>query len=134
MAKAKFRSIMECYRTEVFGVCVNSKDEDGVHEVAKLYFEMRDCDANEDATDTLVEDSPKAARNPMKRSSILIAQKLTCRSRPCSDDSKLLNLEILASFSALLAAIFQLFAQLARLKLNMCTYWIVARETTCHKL
>ena len=56
MAKAKFRSIMECYRTDVYGVCVN-EDEDGVREVAELYFETRDCDVNEDASDTPVDDS-----------------------------------------------------------------------------
>ena len=56
-AKAKFISIMECYRTEVYGVCINSEDDDGVREVAELYFETRDCDINEDATDTPVDDS-----------------------------------------------------------------------------
>lgn len=48
---------MECLRTEVYGVCVNSKDEDGVREVAELYFETRDCNLNEDTIDTPVDDS-----------------------------------------------------------------------------
>ena len=38
-------------------MCVNSEDEDGVREVTELYFETRDCDVNEDATDTPVDDS-----------------------------------------------------------------------------
>ena len=54
---AKFRSIMQCYRTEVYGVCANSEDEDGVREVTELYFETRDCDVNEDASDSPVDDS-----------------------------------------------------------------------------
>ena len=48
---------MQRYRTEVCGACVNSKDEDGVREVAELYFEMQDCDVNEDASDSPVDDS-----------------------------------------------------------------------------
>ena len=59
LAMGKFRSIMECYPTEVHGVCVcvNSEDEDGAREVAELYFEMRHCNVNEDASDTPVNGS-----------------------------------------------------------------------------
>ena len=38
-------------------VCVKFGDEDGVCEVAELYFETRDCDVNGDASDTSVDDS-----------------------------------------------------------------------------
>ena len=48
---------MECYRAEVLGVCLNPEDENGVREVAELYFETRDCDINEDASDSPVDDS-----------------------------------------------------------------------------
>ena len=48
---------MERYQTEVYRVCVNSEDEDGVCEVAELYFETWDCDVNGDASDTSVDDS-----------------------------------------------------------------------------
>ena len=48
---------MERYRTEVYGVCVNSEDEDSVREAAELYFETRDCDVNGHASDTSVDDS-----------------------------------------------------------------------------
>ena len=48
---------MERYQTEVYSVCVNSEDEDGVREVAELYFETCDCDVNGDASDTSVDDS-----------------------------------------------------------------------------
>ena len=54
---SKCRSIMESYQTEVYSVCVNSEDDDAVREVAELYFETRDCDVNEDASDSPVDDS-----------------------------------------------------------------------------
>ena len=40
-----------------------SKNDDGVREVAELYFETRDCDVNEEASDTWVDDSSSESGN-----------------------------------------------------------------------